>query len=458
MKRRSESDVSSDRTGTDRDSYYEDVSEREVVSDMPTRYGDTDDDGDTPLLDKDASARTYDTTQIGGSVASVHDDDRSNSSSLTDEEESEEKSQEDIMAELDEIQRLVLEAQDLEREAKRKVNKMPRWAMYCLVTFFTIVGATALVTGLLYVFDSFPAASSLLFWIVIGVSLGGNCLASFALFYSGSFKTQLKELAKGIKKFQSASDSLKKHVKVLTKHRAALTKSHKVLKTEITKLKDEVEKIESNQGIMEETKERIHENTEALQDEILNLRMEKDNLSNEKERYDESVEDMVSSRKVVEDYNRSAEERVGELCQIVETLKESRPQLDDQLYRFRDLREDVEKISNVMGEEVDQTARTVREIFDEIRELTIRQERVMLYQMMERIIGTTETRDMGHEQFKRFLLQIPVSYAGHSFDDRWFGEVAVDGRIAHAQLKLMIDTITLTKVSQQASAKRTESA
>jgi len=358
------------------------------------------------------------------------------------------------LAELEKIQKLKTEAEDLEKEANDKVNKMPRWAMITSITFFSALGSTALVSGVLYMFDVIPAATSLLFWIVLAVSLGGNCLGSFALFYSGLFKTDLKELAKGMKKLEFASGKTKERVKVLTKHRKALNETHDALEKEINKLHDEIDNFEANQETMNETKIRIEDNTEALNHENRNLKQEKENLRNEEERYDESVADMDNNRKLVEDYNRDALERVGELSHIVQTLKETKPQLDDQLERFKFLRDDVEKISNVMGQEVDQTAKTVREIFEEIRELTIRQERVMLYQMMERIICTEKTRDMGHAAFKRFEHQIPSGYDGHGFDDRWFGQVAVDGRIGHEQLKIMIDTITLSKGSRQARASK----
>jgi len=443
----------------------ESSSERDLIDKKDSSYGDSDDDGATPLLGKDGNARTYDTTQIGGSHedsthggsqhgGSQHDSHKSKSDLTSDDEDDDDSDaeREDIMRELEDIQKLVKETQNKEEEARKLVNKIPRWFMFTLVGFFSMCGLTALVTGLLFAFNTIPGSEDLLQWIVVGVALGGNCLGSFALFYSGSFKTELKELVKGIKKLQFASDKLKSNVKVLTKHRGALTKTHQVLKGEIKKLKDEIEKFEENKDIMNNTAGRIGDNTKALQVENDNIRREKDNLNEEKERYDESMIDMDDNRKLVETYNTGAESRVKDLSNIVETLQKTIPQLNKQLAQFDEIREDVEKTSTVMGAEVDQTAKTVKEIFDEIRELTIRQERVMLYQLMERIIGTTETRDMGHEQFKRFLLQVPKDYEGHAYDDRWFGQAAVEGRIGHTELKDMIDTITLQKVGRQLAA------
>lgn len=434
-------------------SEYDNVEDRKDSTGYNQSYGDTDDDGDTPLLAKNASAATYDTTHIG---TSQHDenveDETDKGSDLSDVVHDADSDREDIMKELEEIQRLQLQTQDLEADAKELVNKIPRWVMISLVVFFLVVGFTALITGILFAFDTIPASSAILQDIVVGIALGGNGLGSLALFYSGSFKTELKDLVKSIKKLEFASDKLKSNVKVLTKHRGALTKTHQVLKSEIKKLKDEIEKFENNKNLMNDISDRIDDNTKALQYENENIKREKNQLMGEEDRYNDSMVDMDDNRKLVETYNTGAADRVKDLSSIVVKLHETVPLLKDQLERFDLLREDVEQVSNLMGAEVDQTTETVGKIFDEIRELTIRQERVMLYQLMERIIGTTDSRDMGHEQFRRFLLQIPVAYGGHSFDDQWFGEVSVEGRLSYVQLKVVVDTITLKKVSTQLAA------
>jgi len=441
-------------TVSDRDSEYDHFDDGK---DLPGEsFGDTDDDGDTPLLAKNASAATYDTTHIGGSHHSNDDkkeDDGELHSDLSSDDEDDSEERENIMKELEDIQRLQLQTQDLEAEAKELVNKIPRWFMLTSVVFFGVVGVTTLVAGFLYAFNSIPGASAILQDIVVGLALGGNGLGSLALFYSGSFKTELKDLVKGIKKLEFASDKLKSNVRVLTKHRSNLTKTHQVLKSEIKKLKDEIEKFESNKQLINGIADRIGENTKALQFENENIKREKDQLRDEESRYDESAVDMDDNTKLVETYNVSAADRVKDLSNLVVSLNKTVPKLQTQLDRFDVLREDVKMASEEMGAEVNQTTITVEQIFDEIRELTIRQERVMLYQLMERIMGTNDdARDMGHDQFRRFLLQIPAAYVGHKFDDQWFGEVSVEGRIGHAQLKMMVDTITLKKVSKQISA------
>merc|ERR1712113_890105 len=111
------------------------------------------------------------------------------------------------------------------------------------------------------------------------------------------------------------------------------------------------------------------------------------------------------------------------------------------------LREEVETVSAKMGGDVDETTRTVNQIFAEIQELTIRQERVMLYQLMERILSTKpKDRDhMNREMFRRFTAQIPEGYEGHKFDELWFGRTAVNGLVNRSELKFLIDTITLDK-------------
>merc|ERR1711920_602100 len=107
-------------------------------------------------------------------------------------DETEEEPKEDIMKDLEQIQKLVMNVQDLEEDAKKLVDKIPQWFMLFLIGFFMLAGMTALITGLLFAFDTIPASSDLLQWIVVGVALGGNCLGSLALFYSGSSKQELK--------------------------------------------------------------------------------------------------------------------------------------------------------------------------------------------------------------------------------------------------------------------------
>jgi len=445
---------SAESTISDR-SEYDNVEDRKDSAGYNQSFGDTDDDGDTPLLAKNASAATYDTTHVGGTsqIEENHEEHESDKGSdLSDCVHEDDSEREDIMKELEAIQRLQLQTQDLEADAKELVNKIPRWFMISLVVFFTVVGVTALVTGCLFAFDTIPASSAILQDIVVGVALGGNGLGSLALFYSGSFKTELKDLVKSIKKLEFASDKLKSNVKVLTKHRGALSKTHQVLKSEIKKLKDQIERFETNKNLMNKIAERIDDNTKALQFENENIKREKDQLMGEEDRYNDSMVDMEDNQKLVETYNTGAADRVKDLSSIVDVLHDTVPQLRDQLERFDILREDVEQVSTLMGAEVDQTTETVGKIFDEIRELTIRQERVMLYQLMERIMGTTDSRDMGHDQFTRFLLQIPAAYAGHTFDNQWFGEVSEEGRVKYVQLKVMVDTITLKKVSTQIAA------
>merc|ERR1712157_563355 len=142
----------------------------------------------------------------------------------------------------------------------------------------------------------------------------------------------------------------------------------------------------------------------------------------------------------IQEYNEEAKERVEQLNDMVETLQQTVPELNRQVDRFRQLREEVETVSNKMGGDVDETTRTVNQIFAEIQELTIRQERVMLYQLMERILSTNrKDRDhMDRDMFRRFTAQIPEGYEGHKFDELWFGRTEVNGVINRSELKFVI--------------------
>jgi len=305
-----------------------------------------------------------------------------------------------------------------------------------------------LVLAILYLLQQGPTETIRV--IVLVIAVVGNCLGSCAIFYSGSFAEELKTLSKGVQRLQFASDNLKGHVDELTKHKAALEATHNVLKEETEKLKDENKAIRDNEQLIVETANRIKYNTTVLEEENTRLEREHDELKDEGEKYKTNVTAMKANQEKIDQYNKEADERVKQLHSMVQTFKETVPQLNKQVARFRTLREEVETVSAQMGGDVDATTRTVNEIFAEIQELTIRQERVMLYQLMERILSTKRMdRDhMDRDMFRRFLAQIPEDYEGHKFDELWFGRTAVNGVVHRSELKFVIDTITLEKAEK----------
>lgn len=102
-----------------------------------------------------------------------------------------------------------------------------------------------------------------------------------------------------------------------------------------------------------------------------------------------------------------------------------------------------------MGGDVDNTKTTVNAIFNEITELHIRQERIMLYQLLERVLSRTQHWDeMDSAAFHRFTAQLPSEYNDmDELNDEWFHRHANLGVIGREDLKHMIDKITLKKIS-----------
>jgi len=329
----------------------------------------------------------------------------------------------------------------------QKIRSCPPWLLRILLAFFSLLGTAALVMALLYVFGQGP--TSLFRVVVLLIAIVGNCMGSCVIFYSGSFADRLHKLSQGVQRLQLASDNLQGHVEQLEKHRDALTKTHDVLEKETEKLKKENKAIRDNEQLILATSNRIKHSTQVLTDENNRLQVEREELKDEGRKYAQNVEAMRNNQERIEEYNTEAKDRVEQLSDMVDTLHKTVPELDEQVKRFKQLREDVEKVSEQMGGDVDETTRTVNAIFEEIRELTIRQERVMLYQLMERILSTSPDRDqMDVGLFRRFIAQIPEGYENHKFNELWFGRNSTNGYVHRTGLKVLIDTITLEKVQQ----------
>jgi len=322
--------------------------------------------------------------------------------------------------------------------------------MKLCVIYFTLLACIALVGGILYIFAIVPDYQPIIQWVVVFIAIFGNCLGSCAVHYSGSFKQEVKSLGKGVKRLQFASDQLREHVEAMMRHRGAITRTHEVLDTEIGKLREDVLKFEENEKVIDATAINIEDNAKTLSTENYKFSREQKELTKEEKQYSKTVDTMASNKDNLKKYNEEAQDRVGHLTMLVESLKECVPELDEQLDKFNGLRKNVEDVSAEMGGDVDNTTATVNTIFNEIKELTIRQERIMLYQLLERIFSTTRSRDeMNIDAFNRFLAQIPETYNGHTFDERWFNRVALHGQVSRTDLKFLIDKITLNKITDE---------
>lgn len=418
--------------------------------------------GETPLLA--SSIDNYETTYTtyisedrdGDGYDDNYYDDRDSKDEKDDSDEEEmtevEESSGDaprrhVDDDVDEIEELVKQAQGMEKKVKEQMTTMPPWMLRICVLFFTLLAVVELVGGILYVFDIVATYQTVIQWITVIIAILGNCLGSCAVFYSGSFKQEVKSLARGVKSLQAASDQLKEHVEAMFRNRGALTRTKCVLEDEIDKIEEDVQNFQENEKVIVDTAFKIDHNARVLERENTKLSREGKLFTQEEKMFTEAVRSMASNKKNMQEYNEEAKERVEKLTTVVESLEQTVPEFNDQLQRFNKLRKDVEMVSSQMGGDVDNTKNKVSLIFNEIKELHIRQERIMFYQLLERILSTTQNPDeMDVAAFHRFLAQVPETYTMEEFGDSWFNRVAVHGRVRRQDFKNMIDSITLKKL------------
>jgi len=310
------------------------------------------------------------------------------------------------------------------------------------------------VGAILYTLKIFPNEQSTIQLVVLSIAIGGNCLGSWALFYSGAFKSELAGLAKGIKRLEVAADHLRGHVEHIMKHRRILEKSHGKLEKEVGQLSKQIDRFNENDEDIRETTLKLKDNQGTLEEENEQMMFERKNLTETEANYVKSAKDMLDDQNKIKSYNENAENRIEQLSEMLETIKPSNDNLEDQVHRFEELHEDVELESNRINRRVDRTTKDVEQIFDAIRDITKRQERVMLYQLMERILTAGENQDlMDLEDFKKFVVQIPMGFQREDFHDVWLewfkdmkgGAPGVD----RTKIMEMIDEITQDKVNRE---------
>jgi len=414
--------------------------------------------GETPLLG--SLVDNYDTTNISedkdaedenfdyfDAYRDSKDEEDTSDNILTDVSHSSSDRSIDVDEENDEIKQLVKQAAGMEKQVREKMSVMPPWMLKVCVVFFTLLAVIALVGGLLYVFDVVSAYQSIIQWITVFIAIFGNCLGSCAVFYSGSFKQEIESLAKGVKQLQAASDQLEEHIDDMMGNRKALARTKNVLDEEIQKIGDDVNTFEENEKIIVETADNIEKNAKMLTKENAKLMQAGKMFSREEEKLATAVRQMASNQENIETYNENVKGRVGKLTNVVDSLENTIPEFDEQLKRFNKLRENVEMVSTQMGGDVDNTTKTVNVIFNEIKELHIRQERIMLYQLLERVLATTPSVDeMDITGFHRFTCQMPQVYNRADFNDEWFDRAAFNGTVQRVDLKVLIDKITHSKI------------
>jgi len=417
--------------------------------------------GGTPLLG--TSMDNYDTTYISEDrddfisddyyedyPASKDREDDSDDDELTEAEETDSERR-NFDDDVDGIDQLVKEAEGMEKQVREKMVTMPPWALKVCVLVFTLLAVIALVGGILYVFSIVADYQPIIQWIIVTIAILGNCLGSGAVYFSGSFKSEIEAMTKGVKVLQRTSDQLNEYVQDMMRNRGALARTKQTLDCEITKIEEDVQNFEENEKIIHNTGENIEKNAIALSRETNKLTRVGKTFTNEEKKFSRTVRTMISHHKNLETYNQNAKARIEKLTNVVESLEETIPELEEQLKRFNNLRKTVEMVSTQMGGDVDKTKTTINVIFNEIKELHIRQERIMFYQLLERALSTSQNRDeMDIVAFHRFTAQIPEAYNDlEELDDRWFGRVANNGSVGREDLKLMIDKITLSKIVDQ---------
>merc|ERR1719419_1860593 len=158
----------------------------------------------------------------------------------------------------------------------------------------------------------------------------------------------------------------------MMRHRGALTRAKTVLEGEICKIKYDVEQFEENELVIDETAENIEENARTLLRENFKFRQLQKLLFKEQKSFDKTIDIMSSNHDNLEAFNDESKESVSHFTTIVESLKETAPKLDKQLDAFHNLRTNVQNCSDEMSGEVDCTTATVKTIFNELQDLTIR--------------------------------------------------------------------------------------
>jgi len=408
---------------------------------------DVEDVNDAPLLVND-SAKNYNTTDV------MSDTDDGSVEPLSDLESYGSEGSWDALHDMGPIGDIVLQAQVMKDEVDEKVRKLHPVVLRVLVAFFALLGIASLVGAILYTLNIFPDEQSTIQLAVLSIAIGGNCLGSWALFYSGAFKSELAGLAKGIKRLEIAADHLHGHVQHIKKHRRILEKSHGKLEKEVGQLSKQIDRFNENDDDIRETTIKLKNNQDTLEEENEQMKFEWENLTKTEKNYVASAKDMQNDQMKIKSYNENAENRIEQLSEMLETIKPSNENLEDQVHRFEELHEDVELESNRINRRVDRTTKDVEQIFDAIRDITKRQERVMLYQLMERILMAGDNQDlMDLEDFKQFVVQIPMGLQKEDFQDvwlEWFQNMKGDAPgIDRIKIMEMIDEITQDKVNKE---------
>lgn len=405
---------------------------------------------ETPLLG--SGRKKYDTTSISDMKDVNSDSKKYDWDMLT---ESEESGDNDAALmhwdyELQEIQQLLDWAQKMDENVMLYYYTMPPWMLKTSLVIFMTLSVIACCVGILIIFAVETEFMPIYQFTIVVIAILGNCLGSAAVKYSGSQKQDYETLRRGAVRLRMISNNLETHMDTIFLHRLALSRTEVALGKEADKLWAEIKFLKKTDKAIEHSEKVLEWSAMKLRTQNHQLHYEKRQIAKETKNYKKNLSHLNRNAQKLNKYHNRAQRRADNLSLVINKLEKTVPELDNQLQRLELFREAVENATTQAAGDVGNTWTKVQSMFSELKGLSIRLERIMLYKLMERVLSTSRNRDeMSITTFNRFLAQIPKVYVGHKYGGGWFERVARNGYIWRKDLNNMIDNITLKHIEDE---------